>query len=416
MSALPYTSTGRDPRQHSAGGTRPVVLLTLLAIGAYAGVSPVETAGQLPGEPHATAQAPVHPEYRAAVHEARELVLEFMAERGAPGLAVAVAVEGDLVWSEGFGYANVEHRVPVTPLTRFRSGSTAKPFTAAAIGILVERGELDLDEPVQAYVPHFPEKEWPVTTRQLAGHLAGIRHYPDDGDEFLSAHRYTGVDEALEIFQDDPLLFEPGTDYSYSSYGWNLISAVIEGASGRDFLELMHEEVFRPLNMVSTLADHSDSIVHHRVSHYERTGGAPSYRTRPTGWGDGEGQGALFNAPYVDNSNKWAGGGFLTNPVDLVRFGSGHLPGADYHDEDVLALLHTSMVTADGEETGYGIGWRMGNDVDGRPTVGHGGGSVGGTTSLLTFPESGVVVAIQANLTNAQFGGLPSRVAELFHP
>lgn len=416
MSALPYTSAGQGPRRHSVGGARPLALLISLTIGAYAGVSPVEGAAQLPGEPHATAQAPLQPQYRAAAQEARELVLEFMAEGGAPGVAVAVAVDGDLVWSEGFGYANVEHRVPVTPLTRFRSGSTAKPFTAAAIGVLVERGELDLDAPVQEYVPHFPEKEWPVTTRQLAGHLAGIRHYPDDGDEFLSAHRYTSVDEALEIFQDDPLLFEPGTDYSYSSYGWNLISAVIEGASGRDFLELMHEEVFRPLNMTSTLADHSDSIVHHRVSHYERTGGAPSYRTRPTGWGDGEGRGELFNAPYVDNSNKWAGGGFLTNPVDLVRFGSGHLPGADYHDDDILALLHTSMATADGEETGYGIGWRVGNDGDGRPTVGHGGGSVGGTTSLLTFPESGVVVAIQANLTNAQFGGLPSRVAELFHP
>ncbi len=416
MSSSPDTRAGWDSRWTRRGGTWAQVALFLLTIGVLGGVSPADAAAQLPGEPHATAQAPIPPEYREAVAEARELVLAFMAERGAPGVAVAVAVEGDLVWSEGFGYANVEHRVPVTPLTRFRSGSTAKPFTAAAIGILVERDQLDLDAPVQEYVPHFPEKEWPITTRQLAGHLAGIRHYPDDGDEFLSAHRYTSVDEALEIFKDDPLLFEPGTDYSYSSYGWNLISAVIEGASGQDFLELMHEEVFRPLKMTSTLADHSDSIVHHRVGNYERTGGEPSYRTRPTGWGDGEGRGELFNAPYVDNSNKWAGGGFLTNPVDLVRFGSGHLPGAGYHDDDILALLHTSMATADGDDTGYGIGWRMGNDGEGRATVGHGGGSVGGTTSLLTFPESGVVIAIQANLTNAQFGGLPSRVAELFHP
>jgi len=367
------------------------------------------------GEPWALPGSTVHSQYRAAASEAGEMIREMMELRGIPGLSVAVGVEGEIAWSRGFGMANVELGVPVTPLTRFRSGSTAKPMTAALLGHLVERGELDLDAPVQTYVPDYPRQPWDITARQLAGHLSGIRHYPPDGDEFLSTRRYTNVTDGLEIFKDDPLLFQPGTQYSYSSYAWNLLSAVIEGATGEVFLDLMHREVFEPIGMRSTLGDHSDSIVVNRVSFYERTGGTPSYRTRQTGWGDGTGIGSLFNAPYTDNSNKWAGGGFLTTPEDLVRFGMAHRPGAGYLPDPLLAEMHTPMRLADGSETGYGIGWNVGRDnTTGSRTVGHGGGSVGGTTALVTYPEEGVVVAIQANLTNASYGDLAARIARLF--
>lgn len=376
---------------------------------------PAQMAHAQDGQPWALPEAAVHSQYRVAADEATEMIREIMHERGIPGLSIAVGIGGEIIWSEGFGLANAEQGVPVTPLTRFRSGSTAKPMTAALAGQLVSRGILDLDAPIHTYLPDYPRQPWDITSRQLAGHLSGIRHYPPDGDEFLSTRRYTNVSDALEIFQDDPLLFEPGTDYLYSSYAWNLLSAVIEAATEEVFLDLMHREVFEPIGMRYTLGDHSDSIVVNRVSFYERTGGTPSYRTRQTGWGDGSGIGSLFNAPYTDNSNKWAGGGFLTTPEDLVRFGMAHLPGAGYLPENILGEMHTSMILPDGSETGYGIGWRIGqDDVTGSRTVGHGGGSVGGTTALVTYPEEGVVVAIQANLTNASYGDLSARIARLF--
>jgi CubicO group peptidase (beta-lactamase class C family) len=236
--------------------------------------------------------------YTAAVEESRTLVWDRMAEVGIPGLSVAVAVDGEVVWAEGFGMADLENSVAVRPDTRFRIASISKALTAAAVGVLVQEGRLDLDAPVQNYVPSFPLKRWPVTTRQLGGHVAGVRHYR--GEEFASSVHYDDVVEALAIFEADTLLFEPRTDYSYSTYGWNLVSAVIQGASGRPFLRYMRDEVLDPLDLDETVAEHVDSIIPGRARFYLQ----------------GENR-RIVNAPFVDNSNKWAGGGYLCgDPLD----------------------------------------------------------------------------------------------------
>ena len=326
---------------------------------------------------HPLAEAPSYGELAPAVEFARAMLEVMRTERGVPGLSAAVGIDGTVVWAEGFGRADVESRAPVTSATKFRVGSVSKPLTAAAIGILVEEGRLDLDAPVQEYVPSFPEKRWPVTSRMVAGHLAGIRHY--DGDEFLSTRKYETVSEGLEIFAADTLLFEPGDRFRYSSYGWNLLSAVVEGASGEEFLPYMDEHVFDPLGMTSTVADHTDSIISDRTRFYEI----------------GEG-GRVFNAPYVDNSYKWAGGGFLATPTDLVRFGMAHLDGSLLRRETV-EMLWASQSTTAGEETGYGVGWATETKPEGMRTVSHGGGSVGGVTYLLLLPGEGAVVALTAN-------------------
>lgn len=335
--------------------------------------------------------------FAQAVADARVVSAALVEQANLPGLSVAVGIDGEVVWSEGFGYADVEHRLPVTPLTRFRIGSVSKPLTATAIGLLYERGALDLDAPVQQYVPSFPEKRWPITTRQLAGHIAGIRHYR--GDEFLSARHYDGVLEGLEIFADDSLLFQPGTDYSYSSYGWNLISAVVQAASGVDFLTFMQDQVFGALDLRYTVPDQVDSIIPHRVGYYEH----------------GE-DGRLVNAPYVDNSYKWAGGGFLSTAEDLVRFGFRHIRDP-YLRPETVELLFTPQRLTSGEDTGYGIGWRTTEDWFGRRAVGHTGGSVGGTTAFVTYPAEQAVVAVMANLSDAPgLSSLASALAEFFVP
>lgn len=317
------------------------------------------------------------------------------AKDGAPGCAVAVGAGGKVAWSAGYGVADAELGVPVGPGTKFRIASVSKPVTAAAVGLLVEAGSLDLDAPVRKYVPSFPDKGDALTTRLAAGHLAGIRHYR--GAEFLSARRYATVVEALGIFQDDPLLHPPGAKFLYSSYGWNLVSAAVEGAAGRPFLDVMQERVFDPLGMRDTIADWNDRII---------PGRARCHRRRPDG--------TLVHAPPVDNSNKWAGGGFLSTAEDLARFALAHArPG--FLKAGTLDLLFTSQRTSAGEETGYGIGWRSGKSRTGRRQVSHSGGACGGSAFLLLRPEDGVAVALLANLEDTPgLGRLAERIADAF--
>jgi CubicO group peptidase (beta-lactamase class C family) len=315
--------------------------------------------------------------------EAKQIVQQWISDSEIPGLAICISRDGQIVFSRGFGYADLEHRVPVYPdSTRFRIGSISKSLTAYGLGILMEKGMIDMDAPVQTYVPYFPEKEYPISTRQIAGHTAGIRHYREE--EWLSATRYNTVREGLEIFMHDSLLFEPGTDYYYSSYGFNLVSAVIEGASGQDFLSFMHANAFGPLSMSSTVEDLTDSIILHRAEPYSMS------------------KGNFINAAYVDNSYKWAGGGFLSSAADLVKFGNAMLSDTLLSPE-IIQELTLSQKTTDGEETGYGIGFSTGTTESGIRHFGHGGGSVGGVSNLTIYPEYRMVMAIVTNDSEASF-------------
>ena len=344
-----------------------------------------------PPAPAAVAPAPLH--YAEVVEEARALVRTDIAERDYPGLAIAVSVDGDTVWSEGFGYADLEHRVPMSPSVKFRVGSISKSMTAAAVASLVEKGRLDLDATVQRYVPSFPGKAHPVTTRQLGGHLGGIRHYR--GDENFIRDPYATVLEGLSIFADDPLLHEPGTAFSYTSHGFNLISAVVEGAAEQPFLAVMREAVFRPIGMRDTVADFVTPIIPGRTRYYVR-----------------DDEGRVVNAPFVNNSYKWAGGGFLSTTEDVLRFANAHLDDA-FLSKSSLELLFTEQRTRDGEGVGYGFGWFIRTRDDGRRLLSHSGGSVGGTSLMVMEPEARVVVVGLVNLTGAD-NSVVREVLDLF--
>jgi CubicO group peptidase (beta-lactamase class C family) len=319
--------------------------------------------------------------YASAVVKARRSISDQLCQR-VPGVQVAVAVDGKIIWSEGFGYADLERKIRVAPTTMFRIGSVSKPLTADAVALLVQKGQLDLDAPVQKYVPSFPQKQWAITPRQLAGHLAGIRGYINDYEENHSNKNYPTVTSGLTIFANDPLLFEPGTRFSYSTYGYSLLSAVAEGASGQDFPTLLETEVFRPLLMLHTTIDRVSVSNPDRAQVYE-----PDSQT-----------GELKIAPPVDNSYKWAGGGILSTAEDLARFGSAHLtpgrltPGS-------LDLLFTSMRQRDGKETGYGLGWYVGQDQLKHRVVSHTGSAVGGSAILLIDRDSRIVFAMCLNIS-----------------
>jgi CubicO group peptidase (beta-lactamase class C family) len=316
---------------------------------------------------------------------------------GSPGLSAAVAVAGKIAWAEGFGEADAESHVPVKPESRFRLGSVSKLFTAAAAARLFEQGRLDLDAPVQRYVPTFPDKGGTVTARLLGGHLAGIRHYLPKDFAGPPKH-YDRLADALEIFRDDPLMHPPGAAYHYTSYGYNLLGAVVEGAAGKDFFAAVGELVLKPLGLAATVLDVPVRIVEHRVRGYRRS------------------EGSLENEDAIDSSHKWPSAGFLSTASEVARFGAAHLSG-DFLRPETRALLFTSQRTIEGAETGVGFGWRIGKSDAGRRFYHHGGTIEGGRSFILLLPEENVAVAILCNLSVARFAEQDAlKLAELFVP
>jgi CubicO group peptidase (beta-lactamase class C family) len=290
-----------------------------------------------------TRGAPTTPaEFFQRVEEIRGFLHEFVDTSAVPGVSVALGV-GDFTRFEAFGWADLEASVPVTPHTRFRIGSVSKVLTAAAPGLLVESGAVDLDATIQRYVPGFPEKQHPVTLRHLAGHQSGIRHYR--GGEALSSRHFDSVSEALSVFAEDPLVAEPGSAFTYSTYGYTLLSAAMERASGRTFLDLIQETVLEPIGMTHTAPEMKGALHPDQAVGYE-----PDYA------------GGVEIPPKTDLSNKWAGGGYVSAAGDLLKFARAHLTegffwsgnpgsplaGTDYGRRDGCAAWHCLAVGCDG--------------------------------------------------------------------
>lgn len=310
-----------------------------------------------------------------------------------PGMSVMIAKKDQVVWAKGYGYSHIENKIPVDPYQSiFRIGSISKTITAAGLAILVESGKVILDNAVQDYVPYFPVKAYPLSVKHICAHTGGIRHY--EGMEFMSNIEYQDVASGIGIFKDSDLLFEPGSKYAYSSYGWNLVSAVIEGASGQPFKEYMQEHVFKPIGMESIYAESVDINPEHLVEFYMQ---------------DGDGN----NVPSfkVNNSYKWAGGGFIASAVDLVKF-SYAIQKNELYNQTTKELFWESGKLNDGSKTNYGLGWATNIDDLGRWWVGHSGGSAGGTSMYLLYPEEDLTVITLVNLSGAQMNGLASKIAE----
>ena len=196
----------------------------------------------------------INKEDQSSINVARNHLKGLIRERKIPGICIAVSQEGQIIWSEAFGYADLNKKIKAQPTTLFRVASVSKSFTAAGMMKLVESKKFNLHASVQQYVPEFPDKGYPITPDLLASHKSGIRNYWDDSEAINTIH-YDRVIPSLEKFKNDSLLFIPGTNFEYSNYGYVLLSAVIERASGKDFLSYMRENVFRPLGMIYTIPD-----------------------------------------------------------------------------------------------------------------------------------------------------------------
>ena len=343
------------------------------------------------------------PQWAGAVEQGQRLVRAALNEQNLPGLSVAVGAGGDIVWAEGFGWADLEKRVPVAPDTKFRIGTASNVLTSAAVGLLMEDGRLNVENPIQTYVPAFPEKQWPVTLRQLMGHLAGIG--TDSGDEgpLLSVRCERPV-EALQHFAERPLLIEPGTEYRYSSYGWILVSAAVEAAADEPFLTFVQNRIFGPLEMDDTMADSATEPIPGRATFYfPRFAADPRYGLHPM--------------RPLDYSCYAGASAFLSTPSDLVRFGLA-IHGGKLLQPATVQLLQTSQRLTSGEETGYGLGWDLETvTLEGGEAlvVGHDGDALGGmVASFMMLPERGIIVAVTSNISYADTFALGVSIAQVF--
>jgi CubicO group peptidase (beta-lactamase class C family) len=372
-----------------------LALVTLIVLAGLAvGVGVLWSTSRPPIHPDAAAvpssgEAPAGPEYAAAAEDARRRARALIAADDIPGLSVAVAVDGELAWAEGFGWADAGNRTPLTPRTRFRLGALSKPVTAAAAARLHDQGRLDLEAPVQRYVRGYPVKAWPVTTRQLLGDVAGVHRIRGDDNDAMPTQHCEGLDQAVALLADDPLLFQPGTQHRYSIWGWTLVSATVEGAAGQSFDRVMEHEVFEPLGMTRTLVEETAALAD--VAHGPERG--PDY------------------------SCLAGGGAFLSTPTDLVRLGSAMLqPG--FLRAETIAEFQRPTRLASGAATTYALGWTVTTaQIRGARVrvVSHRGSPAGGTVTLLAFPDLGAAAAVAANAGDAKgVGPFALAVAEAF--
>ena len=343
------------------------------------------------------------PKWSGAVEQARQIARASVTDQNLPGLSVAVGAGGEIVWAEGFGWADLEKRVPVAPETRFRIGTASTVLTSAAVGLLLEQDRLRLDDEIQAYVPAFPKKPWPVTLRQLMGHVAGVTS--DGGDEgpLFPEHCNRPVD-GLQYFAQESLRFEPGTEYRYSRYGWIVVSAAVEAAANEPFLRFMRERIFEPLGMNDTRADSAAEPVQGLASAYfPRFAANPRYGPDPMR--------ELDYSCYAGSSV------FVSTPSDLVRYAMA-IDGGKLLQPATVRLLQTSQRLRSGRETGYGLGWDLETiTLSGKPTrvVGHDGDSLGGmVASFMTFPERGLLVSVTSNTSYADTAAVGSSIAQAF--
>jgi CubicO group peptidase (beta-lactamase class C family) len=363
-------------------------------------INPVHTD---PAAVPSTAAAAPAAQYLGAVEKARSGARALLVQENLPGLSVAVAIDGDIVWAEGFGFADVERRAPVTPRTRFRTGSVSKTLTAAAVALLYDRGRIDLDAPVQTYVNAYPQKQWSISTRQLLGDVAGVHRPRGDSNDNLAYGHCTSLGEALMPFADEPLSFEPGTKYQFSTYGWVLLSAVVESASGTPFPIFMSREVFEPLGMERTALEGPDEDADTVSFYFPRTAMRSSL--------------GLQSGPGADYSCFAGAGAFLSTPSDLVRFGSAMLKPGILRAE-TIRLFQTPVQLESGASTGFALGWKVDTiQLVGTPArlLRHRATPTGGTISLSLFPDRRLVVATTTNVSHAMtVDSFALQVAEAF--
>jgi CubicO group peptidase (beta-lactamase class C family) len=344
--------------------------------------------------------------------EVTAVVEEHMAARHIPGLSLAIGVKGK-IYTQGFGLADLEHRVPVTPATVFGVQSTQKLLTAAAMLRLVQAGRLGLDDLVQRHCPAYGTRRWPVTLRALLSHQGGLRS--SDLRDLFNRDHYDSPEAALRRFARDSLQYQPGMRTGYSNAGYTLLACAIEGITGLTYDSALATLVLRPAGMTSTRADNVFEVIPSKTRYYIVRTAANTEQWQGL-WTVTHLSATRLdqpaNADPVDPSWAIGAGSYLGTPVDLVRFALALVDGRLLRDGYVDSALAQVTLTGTGEPTGRTLGgWVV--DTAGGGTVQVLGSSWNGSFGLAVVPATGVAVAVASNIEFDQPAELIARILDV---
>lgn len=330
-------------------------------------------------------------------------VSAWMQHHRAPALSVAIALDGQPVWSGGFGFADPAHGVVATSHTLYRLASVTKSITATAVMMLAEKGVLDLDARIQRYCPAYPEKRWPITARLLLAHLAGVRHHTFFEAMRPNTRHFESVTASLDVFKNDNLVAQPGTEYHYSSPGYTILGCAIEGASGTSYASFVREHIFAPAGMINTIPEDAGTSSPRGTAYFSKgllykATGKFARRTR---------------AQSIDVSDRLPAGGLLSTVDDLMRFAIALQYGHLVHDS-TRELMWTRQHTSDGKPLQfYGLGWLIGDADSLRPKrVWNDGSQPGTRTFLYLRPTQGIIIALMTNMDGAACEELVPQILE----
>jgi serine beta-lactamase-like protein LACTB len=331
--------------------------------------------------------------YRPAIEQSRALLDQVL--QLYPGTAVAVAVGDEIVWSTAFGFADVDRHIPVSRETQFRVYEAAMPLTATLAARLAEEGRLELDAPIQRYLPEVRDGGFPVTVRSLAAQLSGARDFTEE-EATTTSGPCSSARAALRNLQGRLFVRPPGLGFAPSRPGYLLLSAILESATGRSYADLLARSIAAPAGMNSTMIDDPRRFLPGRSQFYER------------GW-----FGLLRSARTVDTSCRSGAGGLLSTTADLVRFGAALLRG-EFVRAETMEAMFTPQRTRTGAETGYGLGWHVDRDDSGRRYVWHGGRGIGGRAAIVLVPRARLVAVMLSNIEGDRLDEHARRIAGYF--
>ena len=314
---------------------------------------------------------------------AQHLLSSLQEMTGVPGMSAAVSKDGEIIWIGVAGFMDVEGGVPVDDDTQFRIASVSKLFAAALVLKLADDGVLDLDADVRTYVPAWPDHDGAVVTlRQLAAHTSGLSHY-GPGDRYNPQTEYISLTDSLSVYAHKPLLFQPGESYSYSSYGYALMGAAVESATGLSFEDNLKTLLLHPLALESTEVEYVNAPPETASKLYSNGG---------------------LEIGRNDQSQVVGATGILSTAMDLVRFADAYRSG-DVVSPNTVEMSWAPLPLANGGVAGetrfsVGFGWRMGRDWDGARVAHHAGTTPGARSILSINRDRGTSVAV---LSNAQW-------------
>ncbi len=325
---------------------------------------------------------------------ADQLIQTHRSKFSIPGISVAISQQGKLVYSQGFGYRDQERQLAATPQTRYRLASISKSVTSVLAMILVERGALDLNQNLHHYIPKYPRAGRTIKLTHLLSHQSGIRHYkPGDPD----SRKFVYCRDAMTFFQNDPLKFQPGEQFSYSTHAYTVLGAALESAANKSFRQLVLDEITIKHKLPTLRPEDRSQADPQRATLYKNTGSELNIK----------------NVPAQPDNISWKcpGGGLESTAPDLCRFGVKLLDGSLLRKSSTKQLW-TIRKLNNGKATRYGLGWRV-DSSNNHQYVAHSGSQLGARSYLRIYPEKEIVLVILSNCRSHQPQNLGESLSKL---